>query len=343
MEEFAPVNEPGTNHKRLHLVVIDCNPEDRDAFSGLKDDFELTIFEHVPTTEDEVIRRGEAADIIITLFHRTVFTPRVLQSLPRTRLIISRFAGLDNIDLDTAAEQGIYVANVPGGSGPAVAEFAFAGLLAVIRKLRAADARMRTGQRSSADLQGTELYKKTMGIVGFGSIGQHAARIALGFGMRVLAWNRSPRPELTSTPGVESASLDYLLQEADVVSLHTALGPETANLLNRERLASMKRGAVLVNTARGGLVDEEALLHFLKTGHIAGAFLDVFQTEPPPPDHPLLQLDNVVAAPHLAWFTGETIQRQFEETCRIAREFIRGTLRNVVNAPPDRQRPAAAR
>ncbi len=125
MEEFAPVNEPGTNHKRLHLVVIDCNPEDRDAFSGLKDDFELTIFEHVPTTEDEVIRRGEAADIIITLFHRTVFTPRVLQSLPRTRLIISRFAGLDNIDLDTAAEQGIYVANVPGGSGPAVAEFAF--------------------------------------------------------------------------------------------------------------------------------------------------------------------------------------------------------------------------
>lgn len=336
MTKFVPIDAPTTTDEKLHVVVIDCNPEDRHAFSDLKEDFQLTIFEHVPETEAEVIRRAQSADIIITLFHRTVFTPRVLQSLRRTRLIISRFAGLDNIDVDTATDRGIYVAHVPGGSGPAVAEFAFAGLLAVIRKLRAADAMVRTDQRSSAGLKGTELYKKTMGIVGFGSIGQHAAQIARGFGMRVLVWNRSPRPELTSTPGVESVSLDRLLQEADIVSLHTALGPETENLLNRERLASMKPGAVLVNTARGGLVDEKALLEFLQTGHIAGAFLDVFVSEPPPTNHPLLQLDNVVAAPHLAWFTEETIQRQFEETCRIAREFAGGTLRNVVNATIDK-------
>lgn len=315
------------------LVVIDCLPEDRKSFSPLAEQFELNIYEHVPETEAEVIRRGQDADIIITLFHRTPFPPAVLQKLPRTRLIVTRFAGLDNIDLDTASELGIYAANVPGGSGPAVAEFAFTGLLSVIRNLREADQSMRTEERPVKSLQGTELYKKTMGIVGFGSIGQHAAKIAKGFGMRVLVWNRSPRPELTSTPGIEHVSLERLLQESDIVSLHTGLGPETENMLSRERLLAMKPGAILVNTARGGLADEDALAELLQSGRIAGAFLDVFKTEPPPKDHPLLQLDNVVAAPHLAWFTKETIERQFQETVRIARAFARGELVNVVNEP----------
>lgn len=330
-----PANEASPTTDKLHVVVIDCRPEDRYAFAPLEDDFQLTIYEHVPHSEAETIRRGADADIIITLFHRTAFTPAVLRSLPRTRLIATRFAGVDSIDVDTATDNDILVANVPGGSGPAVAEFAFTGLLAVIRNLRDADAMMRSGDRSAIGtdgLQGTELYKKTMGIVGFGSIGQHAAKIARGFGMRVIAWNRSQRPELTSTPGVESVDLDELVRQADIISLHSALGPETEDLLSRERLQTTKSGVILVNTARGGLVDEDALLDLLRSGHIAGAFLDVFAVEPPPTNHPLLQLDNVVSAPHLAWFTRETIERQFEETCRIAREFGAGRLLNVVNA-----------
>ena len=174
-----------------------------------------------------------------------------------------------------------------------------------------------------------ELAGKTMGIVGMGGIGRAAARMARGFGMQVVFWNRTPRPEL-ETDGMRQVALDELLTQSDVVSLHCAATPETERIVDREALGRMKRTALLVNTARGSLVDERALVRALEDGQIAGAGLDVLEVEPPAPDNPLLRLPNVVLTPHVGWMAREALERLHAQIVANVAAYLDDSPTNVV-------------
>jgi glyoxylate reductase len=225
----------------------------------------------------------------------------LLAASPRLRVVSSCSVGLDHVDLGAARQRGIPVGHTPGVLTETTAELAFALLLAAARRVAEADRFVRAGlwkpgrQWDPELLLGRDLQGATLGIVGLGAIGQVVARRAVAFGMRVLGASRSRR----ELPGVAWTSLHELLAESDFVSLHAPLGPETRNLLGASELARMKPGAILVNTARGGLVDEVALVEALRSGRLAAAGLDVFASEPLPAESPLLALDNVVLLPHI--------------------------------------------
>jgi glyoxylate reductase len=225
----------------------------------------------------------------------------LLEACPRLRVVSSCSVGVDHVDLAAARERGIPVGHTPGVLTETTADLAFALLLAAARRVAEADRFVRAGawtpeRRWEPDLLlGRDLHGATLGVIGLGAIGRAVVRRAAGFGMRVLGWSRS-RPSL---PGVVAADLDTLLAESDFVSLHVALAPETRGLLGARELARMKPGAILVNTTRGGVVDEAALADALARGALGGAGLDVYEEEPLPPASPLRRLENVVLLPHI--------------------------------------------
>ncbi len=242
---------------------------------------------------------GEAEGLLCLLTDRV--DAALLAAGPRLRVISSCSVGLDHVDLAAATARGIPVGHTPGVLTETTADLAFALLLAAARRIPEAERFVREGRWTPERawepdlLLGRDLHGACLGVVGLGAIGRAVARRAAGFGMRVLAWSRTRR----EAPGVEWRTLPALLAEADFVSLHVALTPETRGLIGAEELAAMKPGAILVNTARGGIVDEAALARALRDGRLAGAALDVFEREPLPPDSPLLALDGLVVVPHI--------------------------------------------
>jgi len=251
----------------------------------------------------------DAAGLLCLLTDRV--DAALLAGAPRLRVISSCSVGLDHVDLAAATARRIPVGHTPGVLTETTADLTLGLLLAAARRIPEADRFVRTGawtpeRRWEPEmLLGRDLYGSTVGLVGLGAIGQAVARRLVGFGCRILGWTRSGR----DVPGVEPAELDGLLAAADFVSLHVALTPETRGLLGAERLAAMKPGAILVNAARGGLVDEAALAQALRTGALAAAGLDVFAAEPIDAGSPLLGLDNVVVAPHIGSASIRTRER----------------------------------
>jgi len=242
-----------------------------------------------------------------------------IAAAPKLRLVQKIGVGVNTIDLDAAKARGIAVCNLPGTNSRAVAEMALLLMLGALRQMGRFEAATRagTGWSQDASVQDSlfELGGRIVGLVGYGEVPRILAPVLAALGCRLLYTARAPRPDAVG----EWRSLDALLAESDVVSLHVPQTPETANLINADALARMKRGAVLVNTARGGLVDEAALIAALRSGHLAGAGLDVFAREPVAPDNPLLTLPNVFLAPHIAWLTTGTFDRSFSiaaENCR---------------------------
>lgn len=225
----------------------------------------------------------------------------LIDSLPELEFVSSMSVGVDHIDVAALTERGIPLGHTPGVLVDTTADAAFALLLSAARRIVEADQYVKQGNwcRENAwspdFFTGKDVSGATLGIIGLGATGQAVAKRAAGFGMRVLGFNRSPR----EIAGVENVSLEQLLLRSDFVSLHVALTPETANLINADRIASMKPGAVLVNTARGGIVDEHALAEALRNGRLYAAGIDVFEKEPVEADNPLLSLPNVVVAPHI--------------------------------------------
>jgi D-3-phosphoglycerate dehydrogenase len=215
------------------------------------------------------------------------------------------------------------VTNTPGVAAPSIAEHTLALLLAVARKIPRLDSQVRQGNWPRGSM--VQLTGKTVGVVGLGAIGQRFARIAQGIGMRVVAWTMHPRDL-----GFEMVDLDRLLRESDVVSLHLRLSDQTRGFLGRERLAMMKPGAILVNTARGPIVDEAALVEALRSGHLAGAGLDVFDTEPLPKGHALASLDNVVLSPHCAGITPEVLEAGLALSLENVERYLAGSPQHVV-------------
>ena len=266
---------------------------------------------------------------------QTRVTADILNAAAKLRVVGRAGVGVDNVDVEAATRRGVVVLNAPGGNTISTAEHAFSLLLAVARKISQADANIRSKNWDKKNFEGVELYNKTLGVIGMGRIGSELSRRAIAFGMRVVAYD----PYLSATRArslqVELVDeLDDLLASADFISLHTPLTAETRHILDAARLQKTKRGVRIINCARGGLIDETALVQALADGHIAGAALDVFEIEPLPPDSPLRSAPNLVLTPHLGASTAEAQESVGIEIAQSIREvLLEGTIRNAVNMP----------
>lgn len=265
---------------------------------------------------------------------QTRATGAVLRAGERLRVVARAGVGVDNIDVPTATERGILVLNSAQGNTIAAAEHTVAMLLALARKIPAAAASLRAGEWKRGKFVGNEVYRKTLGVIGFGKIGREVARRAIGLGMHVIASDVFLTPEQAEHEGVELAELPELLPRCDYLTVHVPLTRDTRGLLADAEFAQMKPGVRIINCARGGIIDEAALLRALDAGQVAGAALDVFEEEPPPPDHPLVRHEKVVATPHLGASTEEA---QVNVAIDVAEQILAvlggAPARSAVNVP----------
>ena len=284
----------------------------------------LDYHDTLPGSEERLIERIGEAGTVFNIRASSRFSERVLAACPRLRLVSVWGTGTDHVDLAAATRLGITITNTPGVSAISIAEHALALLFAVARQIPRLDAATRRGEWARG--QSIELRGKTCGIVGLGAIGRQFARLASGIGMRVVAWTMHPRP----LADVELVALDELFQTSDVVTVHLRLSAETTGFIGARQFGLMKPGAILINTARGAIVDETALAEALADGRIAGAGLDVFSTEPLPPGHPLTALPNVVLTPHCAGITPEALEAGLRMATENIRAFWAGRPEHVV-------------
>ncbi len=289
---------------------------------------DVRVYRDHPTDLDDQLRRVSGASVIINSRSSVRWPGGHLRSLPQLRLIATCSIGVDMIDIEAARECGITVSNQPGRTAPVVAEHAIGLMFAAAKRTAFQSQELKAGRWSPR--QNIMLAGKTIGIVGTGNVGAAVARIARALDMRCLAWTFNPSPQRELELGVQFVDLDRLLGESDVVSLHLRLSPQSRNLIGAREFGLMKPGALLVNTGRGALVDEPALVDALRAGHLAGAGLDVFCREPLPPDHPILTCDQVVLTPHAADQTPEGVELLNEGAVANVIAFLEGRPNNVV-------------
>jgi len=284
--------------------------------------------------EDELIARIGELDALIVR-SQTKVTAKALAAATKLKVIGRAGVGVDNVNVEAATERGIVVMNTPGGNTISTAEQTFSLLLSLARKIPQAHASMVAGKWDRKSFEGTELCGKTLGIIGMGRIGGEVARRAIGFGMNVIAFDPYLVQSRARSLQVELADdLAALLARADFITVHMPLTSETKNILNATTLAQCKPGVRIVNCARGGLVEEAALLAALKSGQVAGAALDVYEKEPPPDDFPFRALPNVVLTPHLGASTSEAQESVGIEIAQAISEFlVNGIINNAVNVP----------
>ena len=261
-------------------------------------------------------------DALIANRERTRFTRELLEQLTDVRIIAQTGNHANHIDFAAARDRNIVIARASTGYSIGAAELAIGLAIAVMRQIPALDAAMRRGEWVVPSTP--VLHGKTLGVIGLGGVGSHVARIARAFGMHVLAWSPRLAEAAAAQMGAERRELDDLLRDSDVVSIHASLTPESRGLIDRRRLALMKRTAVVINTARGPIVDELALVTALQEGRIAGAGLDVFDREPLPQGHPLTKLTNVVLTPHIGWPTDDGYHRFAEAACEVLLAYLDG-------------------
>ena len=312
------------------LDAFTANPGDLD-WTALASLAPLQIHERTPPAE--IVGRAARATLVLT--NKTPLTADTIAALPDLRYIGVLATGYNIVDVAAARARGIVVSNVPAYGTPSVAQAVFALLLELTHRTGHHAEAVRAGRWSACpdfsfwDFPLGELAGRTFGVVGYGQIGRAVARIAAAFDMKVLATKSDDR---TGHDGeVELVTMETLFREADVISLHCPLTPKTQGLINAERLAQMKPGALLINTGRGPLIVESDLAAALNVGRIAGAGLDVLSTEPPPAGNPLLTAKNCLITPHLAWATREARARLIKMAAENVRAFLAGTPRNVVN------------
>jgi D-3-phosphoglycerate dehydrogenase len=257
----------------------------------------------------------------------------LLAHAPRLRIIGRAGVGVDNIDADAATRRGIVVMNTPGANAVAVAELTLGLMLALARKLALANTGMHAGKWEKKSLQGSELRGKTLGILGMGRVGLEVARRARAFGLEILGSDPFVSAAIARENNIMLVPVEDLFAQADYLTLHVGLTPQTAGIINAKTLATMKKGVRIINCARGELVDEAALAHALKSGHVAGAALDVFAVEPPK-DSPFFGLDNVLLTPHIAGSTSEAQEAVGVQIAMQVREYLKlGIAQNAVNLP----------
>jgi D-3-phosphoglycerate dehydrogenase len=285
----------------------------------------------VQTTKESLPSELADAEALIVR-SATRVTPELMDKAPHLRVVGRAGVGVDNIDLDEATKRGILVMSTPGGSSVSVAEHTIALLLALVRQIPRFDAAMREGKWEKSSW-GAEVRGKTLGLVGLGRIGREVAIRAAGFDMRLLAFDPYLSEAAASELSVELVPLEKLFAESDFISLHTPVGPQTQGMINAAALAQMKKGVRIINAARGELINEADLAAALKSGHVAGAALDVFAEEPPK-NNPLIGLPNVVATPHVAGSTAEAQEELGIQVAVQVRDYLaEGIIKNAVNLP----------
>jgi len=301
------------------------------GLSIVKKYFDVEIHDSMdyPPSREELLKKVKDKDGLLCLLTDKI-DAEVMDAAPNLKVISTMSVGYDHIDVEAATKRGIYVTNTPGVLTDAVAELTIGLLLAVTRRIVEADKLIRRGEWnkpwSPLFMTGPELKGKTLGIIGLGGIGTAVARKVKGFGMRVIYYSRHRKEDIEKELGIEYVDLETLLKESDFVSLHTALTKETYHMIGERELKMMKKTAYLINTARGGVVDTEALIKALKEGWIAGAALDVFEQEPLPLDHPLTKLDNVVLAPHIGSATIEARTKMAEMSAKNLLYVLQGKM-----------------
>jgi D-3-phosphoglycerate dehydrogenase len=271
----------------------------------------------------------------IVVRSQTKITAKVLEAAKQLKVVGRAGVGVDNVDVDSATRRGVIVMNTPGGNTISTAEHAFSLLVSIARSIPQAHASVKDGKWDRKSFEGVELHGKTIGIFGMGRIGTEIARRVIAFGMRPIAYDPYLSTSRARSLQVELfEDLDQVLAQSDFVTMHMPLTAETKHLINAERISKMKRGTRVVNCARGGLIDEQALFEALKSGQIAAAALDVYETEPPPADFPLRTLPNIVFTPHLGASTAEAQESVGIEIAEAIRSLLlEGVIRNAVNVP----------
>jgi len=282
-------------------------------------------------SEEEIIALAQDADAVLNCYAK--MAARVIEKLKRCKIIARYGIGVDNVDLAAASKARILVTNVPDYCIDEVSDHALALILSLARKIVAADTGVKNGNWSvTAHAEIRRLRGQTLGLLGFGKIAKALASKVQPLGMKVLVYDPYLEAELISRHGAEAVSLDRLLAEADAISIHVPLSSETRNLIGQRELALMKSTAFLINTSRGGIVDEQGLAAALKEGQLGGAALDVLSVEPPPQDHPLRQAPNVILTPHLAFYSRESvIELQTKAAEEVARALKGEPPRSPVN------------
>lgn len=312
----------------MKIVVLDGyteNPGDL-SWEGFEALGELTVYDYTPA--DKIAERIEGAQAVYT--NKTPLTRETIEAAKALRMIGVLATGYNVVDVQAAKEQGIPVCNIPTYGTSAVAQYVFALLLEICHRVAHHAQAVEEGRWSACrdfcfwDYPLMELAGKTLGLIGYGRIGRATAQIARGFGMRVLAYD-------AHVTAPECVDLDTLLSQSDVISLHCPLFPETQGLINRETIAKMKDGVILINTSRGPLIREADLREALLSGKVYAAALDVVSVEPIRPDNPLMGLDNCLITPHIAWAPRESRQRLMDIAVANLRAFVDGKPQNVVN------------
>ncbi len=318
----------------MKIVILDgnaLNPGDL-SWGPIREFGEVTVYPRTESLEDTIQRIGNHE---IVLINKVPITEEVFEACPNIKLICVQATGYNVVDCEAAKRRGIPVCNVPSYSTAAVAQFTMALLLEVCHRIGHHDRLVHEGKWCESDSfcfwdsQQMELAGKTMGIIGFGSIGQAVGRLAKVLGMKVITYSRSIRPEGKEI--AEYVDLDTLLARSDVISLHCPLFPETEKMINAQTIGKMKDGVILLNTSRGGVIDEEAVSVALRSGKIRAAAVDVVSEEPMRRENPLLTAPNCIITPHMAWASIETRQRLLGVVAENIRGFLEGTPRNVVN------------
>jgi phosphoglycerate dehydrogenase-like enzyme len=327
----------------MHVVVLDDFHQVYEAsphLARLRERATVTIHTDAATDHDTLVARLRGAQALIANRERSRLTAELFDALPELELIAQTGTGLAHIDVPAATARGIVISTTPGGSTDAVVEATFALVFAVLRHLSYFDRTLHAGQWPQR--VGRNLSGRTFGVVGLGRIGDRVARIAAAFGARVLAWSPHGTPERAAAVGAEyCADLDALLRQSDVVSIHVRLSPQSRGLIDRRRLALMPDGAVLINTARGPIVDEAALVDELNAGRL-WAGLDVYDHEPLPTDHPLRRAEQAVLLPHVGWVTEETYDLFIGGSVDNILAYLDGRPANVAN-PDALARPRGSR
>jgi len=321
----------------MKIVVLDgytMNPGDLD-WGALQQIAPCEIYDR--TSTDQILERAAGTEIILT--NKTVLTAKTITSLPDLRYIGVLATGYNIVDIEASRSAGIVVSNIPGYGFASVAQMVFALLLEITQQVGHHDRLVHEGcwvscpDFSFCDRPLAELASKTFGIVGCGQIGRQVAQIAKAFGMQVMIYTANPDKHHTwaSEQQVKLVDLDTLFNNSDVVSLHCPLTSDTEQLANKTRLAGIKRGAILINTGRGPLLDEAAVAAALESGQLGGFGADVLSTEPPAADNPLLSAPNSFITPHIAWATREARERLYNIAVANVQAFLAGTPQNIVN------------
>jgi len=318
-----------------NIVILDSrplNPGDM-TFADLEKLGNLTVYESSPDDREEIIKRAKDAEILLVCYAK--ITREIIESLPKLKYIGVLSTGFDNIDLKACSKNGIVVTNVPSYGTEAVAQFALALLLEITSRVGHHDREVKNGRWKKVgfwyfgDYPLIELTGKTIGIMGLGKIGIAAAKIYKAMGMEVLAYNRSESDEGRKI--VKYVNLDDIYEKSDIIDLHLPLTKDTENIINEKSISKMKDGVIIINTARGGLIDEKALLSGIDSGKVFAAGLDVNKTEPINDDNPLLAYENIILTPHMGWGPVETRKRLVDIAISNILSFEKVESKNTVN------------